>query len=205
MTTNFTLRDFFAFLLTGCVFTTTMVILFYNELLCLFEKYNYLSGFSWISLLLIIPSIYLIGHIFGSISFLMFRAYDRIPKSGCGDCLLSVIQSLLLYRQRVAYSIEKNKDFQDREDFWTKCAVLQIEKIYSPAEYWSYLNEFFNSINLVFIVSGIISICFGHCIIGFIYWGFAFVAFFRAKQYAGNFVLTVVRLAKAKDQISGKQ
>jgi hypothetical protein len=79
------------------------------------------------------------------------------------------------------------------------CALLQTEKNYSSAEYWNLLNEFFNSINLIFFISSIIAFSTGHWLIGVIYLVIAIIAFRRAQQYAEHFVNTVVRLMKARE------
>ena len=218
MTTNFTLRDFFVFLLTGCCFVITMLVVFQEELLGLLQKNGYVNDFSWGWLLLLIPGIYLVGHIFGTLSYLMLCLYKWLynsnffkkPRRKYKHCILMFLQSVL-YRQRVIYAIDvyikSNKEikyFKNNEEFWTTCAVLQTEKNYGSAEYWNYLNEFFNSINIVFFVSCIISFIWGHWIIGLIYLILAWLAFFRAKLYAKHFVLTVVRLMKAREQTTIK-
>lgn len=203
----------------------TMLIVFHKELLDFLQRNAYLKDFSWGWLLLIIPGIYLIGHIFGTLSFLLLQIYQRLDRLFKGKKqaegkelsmskpkykLLMMIQCLL-YRQRVVYRAiqytknnEENKYFNDLEEFWTICAVLQVKGNYAPAEYWNYLNEFFNSINLVFFISGIISIIVGHWIIGIICFILAFVAFYRAQLYAKHFVQTVVRTMKAMDRIAEK-
>jgi magnesium-transporting ATPase (P-type) len=91
--------------------------------------------------------------------------------------------------------------FNSMEEFWTVCALLQIEKKYAPAEYWNLLNEFFNSVNLVFFISAIVAFSTGHWLIGIIYFVIAIATFYRAKQYAKQFVETVVRLMKAREEL----
>jgi hypothetical protein len=111
----------------------------------------------------------------------------------------------LLYRQGVAYAIIKfiksdsnNKPFKNVDEFWTICAKLQIDKIYAPAEYWYVLNELFNSINLIFLISTIISFLTGQWILGIVYFSLIIFSFKRAKQYADHFIQTVCRLTTAR-------
>jgi hypothetical protein len=111
----------------------------------------------------------------------------------------------ILYRQRVAYAVIKwtkskslDMPFNSVTEFWTSCAKLQIEKIYTPAEYWYVLNELFNSINLIFFISTIISLLTGHWVLGIIYFVMTIFAFKRAKQYAAHFIQTVVKLTLAR-------
>jgi hypothetical protein len=202
-----------------------MVFVFYEELLKTITGNDYLNDFSWGWLLLLIPGIYLVGHAFGTVSFLLLRLYVVIdkcfkkPKEGKDESmskaryrLLMLIQCIL-YRQRVVYTVSKylktekgkaNKYFNNMDEFWTTCAILQIEKIYTPAEYWNYLNEFFNSINMVFFISSIIAFMRYHWVVGIIYLVLAILAFYRAQLYAQHFVQTVVRTMEARDVIVKK-
>jgi acyl-coenzyme A synthetase/AMP-(fatty) acid ligase len=107
----------------------------------------------------------------------------------------------LLYRQRVVYAIieytksdKTEKQFKNIEEFWLICARLQIKNRYAPAEYWYILNELFNSINLIFFLSTIISFMTGHWIFGIIYFLLTIFAFKRARQYADHFIQTVCNL-----------
>jgi len=110
----------------------------------------------------------------------------------------------LLYRQGVVYTIIKfiksesnNKPFKNVDEFWTTCAKLQIKKNYTPAQYWYVLNELFNSIYLIFVISTITSFCTGQWILGIVYFILAIFACNRAKQYADHFIQTVCRLTTA--------
>jgi hypothetical protein len=89
MTTNFTLRDFFVFLLTGLTLTVSMSILFYDEifdtLVCVYNKYPFIKDISFILTVLIVPIIYLLGHFIGTLSYLCLKLYTvvyRILKNG---------------------------------------------------------------------------------------------------------------------------
>jgi len=112
----------------------------------------------------------------------------------------------ILYNQRVACAIinytksdVKDKSFKTVEEFWISCAKLQIERIYSPAEYWYVLNELFNSMNLIFFISAIFAFFTGHWVLGIIYIILTIFAFIRAKQYAAHFIQTVCNLTIARE------
>lgn len=217
MTTNFTLRDFFVFLMTGLILVLNIVIIF-NEVLFkftidFFKEYNFIKEFSFLVSIFLIPLIYLIGHIIGSISYNLLKIYVWINKKferpipKCQYCILMMLQ-IVLYRQRVVYAIiqytKANADkkiFKDTEEFWILCAKLQIKKIYSSAEYWSFLNEFFNSINIIFFISMFISFVSGHWIYGIIYCLLSIFAFKRARQYSDLFIKTVCRLTIADQEV----
>ena len=89
--------------------------------------------------------------------------------------------------------------FKDREEFWTMCSLLKVENNYSQVEYWYLLDEFFNNTTFVFLFSAIIAFLTGHWLIGIIYILIMIGTFFRANQYAGLFVTSVVRLLEVRE------
>ena len=217
MTTNFTLRDFFVYLLAGLTLLICLGTIFYSEIfrliVCFFSKYNFSKDFSFLVTIFLIPVIYLLGHIVGSISYNSLQLFvcidKKFKKSGKPipkwKYFILIKLQQLLYRQRVVYAVLKwiksdslEKPFKSVDEFWTSCAKLQIEKIYTPAEYWFVLNELFNSINLIFFISIIISFITGHWILGIFYFVMTIFAFKRAKQYATHFIQTVVKLTTAR-------
>jgi hypothetical protein len=217
MTTNFTLRDFFVYLLSGLTLIICLVTIFLDEIIrwtvAFFDKYVFITGFAFLVTIFLIPVIYLIGQFIGSLSFNLLKlyiwldnGYFKRPISKLKFSLLMVIQKLL-YRQRVAYAVNKYikkdalvKQFRNIDDFWYACAKLQVVRIYGPAEYWYVLNELFNSLNLIFFFSTIISFCYDHWILGIIYTLLTIIAFRRARQYADHFIQTVCNLTKARHE-----
>lgn len=217
MTTNFTFRDFFVYLLSGLTLIICLGSIFIVDIFKIsvefFSKYQFVNNFSFLVSILLIPAIYVLGHIIGSISYNSLKlyvwldnGYFKRPISPCKFFILTKL-SQILYNQRVVSAILKSirlatpdLPFHTVREFWTACATLQIEKIYSPAEYWYVLNELFNSINLIFFFSTIISFITGHWILGTIYFVLTIFAFNRAKQYAGHFVQTVANLSIARLQ-----
>jgi len=72
MTTNFTLRDFFVYLLTGALFITAIGLALFDNIkeynsIC--QIYKVVKNNSLISSFFVLPTIYLIGHLIGSISY----------------------------------------------------------------------------------------------------------------------------------------
>lgn len=192
MTTNFTFRDFFVCLLSGLTLIICLGSIFIDDIFKIsvdfFSKYQLVNDFSFIVSILLIPAIYVLGHIIGSISYNLLKmyvwldkGYFKRPISTCKYCVLIKLRQIL-YNHRVVAA----------------CAKLQIEKIYSPAEYWYVLNELFNSINLIFFFSTIISLFTGHWLLGIIFSLLTVFAFKRAKQYADHFLQTVSNLSIAK-------
>ncbi len=215
MTTNFTLRDFFVYLLTGLTLMICFGTIFQNEIfrwtIDFFDKYVFITDFAFLVTILLIPTIYLIGQLIGSLSYNLLKlfvwldnGYFKRPISKFKFYWLMIFQKLL-YRQRVVYAINKylkknttEKPFRNVEEFWYTCAKLQIDRIYAPAEYWYVLNELFNSLNLVFFLSTIISFSCGHWILGIIFGLLTIIAYRRARQYADHFIQTVCNLTTAR-------
>lgn len=218
MTTNFTLRDFFVYILTGLTLIICIGTIFFEDIfkciIYIFSKYVFIREFSFLVTIFLVPAIYLLGHIIGSLNYNLLQFYIWLDKSKFfkreipkWKYFILMIFQQLIYRQRVVYSIlnfiksgKKKNEFNTVEEFWIICANLQINKIYAPAEYWYVLNELFNSINLIFIISTIISFMTGHWIFGIIYIILTIFAFKRARQYADHFIQTVNNLYKVKNQ-----
>jgi len=217
MTTNFTFRDFFVYLLTGLTLIICLGTVFLNDIFTLsivfFSKYQFVKEFSFLVTIFLVPAIYLLGHFIGSLSYNLLKFFVWIDKAFKKKekqlpkwkyFILIKIQQIL-YRQRAVYAIIKfNKSentinsSESVNDFWVECAKQQIERIYSPAEYWYVLNELFNSINLIFFITSITAFSTGHYFIGLIYFIMTIVTFKRARQYADHFVQTVNRIKQAR-------
>lgn len=217
MTTNFTFRDFLVYLLTGQTLILSVTAIFWQNLftfsLNFFSKYEFIKEFGFLVAIFLIPLIYLLGHLVGSINYITLGLFKWIENKIKGDkeslskfdkLLIGLFQRLL-YRHRVVYEINQytqrnltEKLFTNENDFWTLVAKLQIEKIYSSAEYWIVLNDLFKSVNLVFAISTTIALGNGHWVLGGIYFILMLIAFRRASQYSQFFVLAVCRLAEAR-------
>lgn len=201
-----------------------MAILFYDKIPGL-TKSLFLKDLEWGWLLILIPGIYFIGHIFGTLSFGLLGKYKSIRDNEsndkcknkrlhkCFECEKGnpAIRCLLLYGAKTTCAIEKSieeeKDKDDSEkhfktvpDFWTKCAFLQIEKIYAPAEYFYHVNELFQSLILIFAVSSFVAFTFTpHWVIGLIYIVCALFSYRIAREHAARFVETVIQTLDARD------
>jgi hypothetical protein len=212
MTTNFTLRDFFVYLLTGCVFIDSLCIIFYKEILfCIVgSKCEFSATFSFLATIFFIPAIYFIGHLIGIFNYKGLKIYICIynkfkkknKKSEKGSQMLKLFR-IIFYEHRIVFAINKyycEKNIQDKStnNFWTDCAKLQISQTYRPAEYWYILNEFFSALHTSFFIVAIVAFSKCHWIIGTVYIILSCLTYGRAKQYAEHFVNTVIRLKNAQ-------
>jgi hypothetical protein len=178
-----------------------------------FDKYDFIKDFSFLVTIFLVPAIYLIGHIIGSLNYNLLQLYVWLDKRKFfkrempkWKYLILIKLQQLLYRQRVVYAIttytksdKTEKLYKSVGEFWIICAKLQIEKIYAPAEYWYILNELFNSINLIFFISSIISFIYGQWIFGTVYIILTIFAYKRARQYADHFIQTICNLTISKE------
>jgi hypothetical protein len=215
MTTNFTLRDFFVYLLTGCIFMDSLCIIFYKEILCFIvgSQCEFNTTFSFLATIFFIPAIYFIGHLIGIFNYKGLKIYvciynkirgknkksENRGKNKKSEKESQMLKSLriIFYGHRIAFAI--NKYYNKSTDiFWTECAKLQISQTYRPAEYWYILNEFFSALHTSFTVVAIVAFFKGHCIIGIVYIILLCLTYVRAKQYAEHFVNTVIRLNNAQ-------
>lgn len=213
MTTNFTLRDFFVFLLTGALFITAIgLALFDNrkDFTFLYDVYKVIRNNSLVSSFFVIPCIYFIGHIIGSISYFGYVFSNKVEKM-CGvKCEWFVELIITLFnKSKINFAVTKyysdrisTDKFQTSNNFWTACAKLQILKIYEPAAYWYHISEFFDSLYYMFLIALIVSAIFLKLPFTAIYLVLAVVCYYRAKQYAVNFVKTVNRLLIAQSNIN---
>lgn len=212
MTTNFTLRDFFVYLLTGALFITAIgLVLFesFKEYTFLFHIYNVIKNNSLVSSFFVIPCIYFIGHIIGSISYFGHVISNKVKNMFGEKCeWLVVIIETLFNKSKINFAITKyysdiipTDKLQTTNNFWTACAKLQILKIYEPAAYWYHISEFFDSLYYMFMVAAIVSAIFLKLPFTAIYLVLAIVCYYRAKQHAGSFVKTVNRLLIAHSEI----
>jgi|LakMenEpi03Aug12_release.lakeMendotaPanAssembly.Ray.scaffolds.fasta_scaffold431147_1 hypothetical protein len=218
MTTNFTFRDFFVYLITGQICVISIGVIFFTDIfewsINFFNNYKLIEDSCFLITIFIVPVIYLLGHFIGFLSYYLINCYKWLSKNKFfkPDILkldaftLKVLQCF--YFQSVFYAIIRytesdntEKLFKNVEEFWVICAKLQIEKVYAPAEYWYVLNEMFKSINLIFLISSIISFKTGHLIHGIVFIILTIFAFKRAKQYANHFIQTVNNLLIANKSL----
>lgn len=219
MNTNFTLRDFFVYMLSGLILTICAGVIFINDVfnwaIDFFKSYTFIKDFSFLITILLIPIIYLFGHIIGTISYYLLKIYTWLDKgyfrrsnekpiSNNKYYFLMFLQ-ILFYRHSIVYEVAQftklntiKLPFKDVKEFWKVCARLQIDKTYTPAEYWYVLNELFNSLRIVFFIALVFSVIYCHLILAGIYSILTIFSYFRAKQYSTHFVQTVYNLSIAK-------
>src|SRR5690554_1924194 len=104
MTTHFTLRDFFAYLLNGIVLSFCVSIIFVREIFIVsidfFNKYEFVNNFSFLLTVFCIPILYVLGHIVGTFSYWLFVFYNWIQKKTLPNWIQKITKGLL-YKQRI--------------------------------------------------------------------------------------------------------
>jgi hypothetical protein len=204
MTTSFSIRDFFVYLIVGIICTLCLWAIFMDEVFnwttTLFTEHDFIKEFSFLGVFFLIPFMYIFGQIIGSVNALIFFIYKKCQRKNSSKYSIGKI---LIYRQKVNYAIDNFKiddvlKYSNSDKFWKACAKLQNEKIYSPAEYWYIMNELFGGLNLVFFISFSVALINCKLLLSIVFFLLTILSFIRAKQYAAHFVRTVYRLTDSK-------
>ena len=209
MNTNFTFRDFFVYLIVGVLAIFSIGVIFWEKLILnsseFFYQHEFIKDFSVLVLIFLIPVVYIIGHLVGGISYTLYLFYFFLeklkPKWKFIDkkSRKKIIEFLgyFLFRQRTTYAIKENYNelFEDIESFWMLCTKLQVKEKYKPAQYWYVLNELFNSLNIIFFISALITLIKKDWYLLIVFIVLAWFSFKRAKQYAQHFFKTIIRTA----------
>jgi hypothetical protein len=197
MNDKFTIRDFFAYFLSGIAVLLFLFVNNYKNVTeYLFSNKDALKDYTSLVIFFSIPIAYFLGQILHGIDtvFFFFAKVCRKIKRGsfCWYALYPLI--FLLSGHRISGYLFLKKE--NIEDFWSNCAKLQVEKNYAPSEYWYVMNDLFKGLALACFIFCIVSIfcytkmfVFGYLLLSMIFW-------FRAYFFAKSFVESVKRLSK---------
>jgi hypothetical protein len=213
MNTQFTYRDFIVFFFTGVFAIVVSLIIFYDKINnCLFlnEINMYIKNNQAVSMVIIIPSIYLVGHIVHIIDFALLKFHVNLYKLhqiikkrySNKKKIIKLLAKLfmkssefLFYNYRVAKAIIKVRitygDTNLDKIFWNKFYTIQIQNKSALAEYWHNQNDLFRGLYLICLISIISTILLCKIIFSLIFMIFAYLFYKKAEQYANNFVEVV--------------
>jgi hypothetical protein len=196
--------------MAGLTFVLAIGLLYYQDLhnwsVNFFNNNTFITDFSFLVTIFLIPTIYLLGHLIASIDFLILKyfiwIYNRLKESKRFRWWLK-LNEILFYRHRIIYRVvrhcklqEKERKLLSTEDFWILCARLQKEKLYDYAGYWYILNDLFKTLLIVFAI-GIVMAIYNQCWELFIVFSIlTLFCYFRAGQFAKFFVDTIIRQAR---------
>lgn len=188
MTEKFTLRDIFVYTLLG------LIVLFFTYLYYLFEISSIVEDskdYSDLTVLLLIPISYLIGHILMSLDDVVFNGIlvRFFPKENSLKNKYWKFYNFLFFGYRNIGI--RNKEKITNETFLKTCDKLITENKYEKAEYYQVMSDLFKGIVLIIFISIVFDIYlwrfeFYKIILIFLIW-------YRAKMFSAYYVRMVKR------------
>jgi hypothetical protein len=198
MNDKFTLRDFFAFFLSGIAVFIFAFINFYEPLTDLiWQNKEILKDYSTIIIFFSIPFAYFVGQILHGIDSIIFFIAASSRKWKVEKKEFSNILWIVIYLQN-GYRISGKLFIQnkDSEEFWEDCARIQVKNLFSNCEYWYVMNDLFKGLSLASFIFFTISIFTKTWLLALLYFLLTIIFWFRAVYFAGNFIQSVQRTVK---------
>lgn len=204
MSDKFTIRDFLVYFITGIFLLLSLLFEFKNSLFNFFMiEIDKAKEFSTLYIFLLIPGLYLAGHIVQGVDYFIFKLSFFLSDKCLGEGPKGPIVAIFL-RHRIKYQLKKRNIEEER--FWEACSYLIIVGKYDKVDYWNLMHTLFE---------GLLVIAWGWFLYYFLYIFFDFANFspwklvvssllvvilsFRTKQMADNFITTL------RDHINGCQ
>jgi len=189
MTDKFTIRDILVYTFVGLSAT----IIFYthnaNVLNSLFKE---LIAFSDLAIILLVPLLYLLGHIVAGVDDILFNLLLYLPirkKDIKKSNIFWKIYFFIFFGSRNQW-LKYSNDI-DEETFLKACDELIKENTYWKAEYYQVMSDLFKGIFLCLIASAIYRLV--NC--EFKFWEFVLIiiVWYRAKVFSSYYVRFVKR------------
>jgi len=188
MTEKFTLRDILVYTLLGLVF------LFFTYLYFPFEIISMLidsKDYSDLTVLLLIPFSYLLGHLLMSFDDLIFNVIllRFFPKDNPLKNRCWIFYNFLFFGYRNIGI--RNKEEIKHETFLKTCDKLISENKYEKAEYYQVMSDLFKGVFLIVFISIIIDVFYWQ----FDLWKFLLIIliWYRAKMFSAYYVRMIKR------------
>lgn len=190
MTEKFTIRDIFVYTLLG------FIVLFFGYLHYPFEISSLIyksKDFSNLTILLIIPTSYLIGHILMSLDDFVFngilnRFYPKTKNNPLKNRGWRYYNNLFFGYRNIG--IRRKEEIED-EIFLKTCDKLIMENKYEKAEYYQVMSDLFKGFFLIIFLSIIFDIYHYE----FNLWKYILIIliWYRAKSFSAYYVRMVRR------------
>lgn len=188
MTEKFTLRDILVYTLLG------LIVLFFSYLYYPFEIGSIIKDskdYSDLTVLLLIPISYLIGHILMSLDDVIFNGIlvRFFPKEKPLKNKYWKFYNFLFFGYRNIGI--RNKEEITNETFLKTCDKLITENKYEKAEYYQVMSDLFKGIVLIIFIS----IVFDIYLWRFEFWKLIliFLIWYRAKMFSAYYVRMIKR------------
>lgn len=196
MTEKYTFRDFLVYFLTGLFLLLTLLHEFNNSLLDYFKITKQdISENSAITIFLLVPGLYLLGHIIHGMDLIIFKLGRYVEDFNLRNknWFLNKL-NYLLNGNRINGILFENKN-PAKTGFWELVINYNNPKI----EYWLVINDLLKGLYLISFFWSCYFIIKCNCTNAFIYSSVTFIFWYRARYAATNFVTSINYLAKKND------
>lgn len=208
MADKYTIRDFLVYFLTGLFLLVTLLYRFDNSLLGYFRISRIdIKDNSALTVFLLVPGLYIVGHIIHGIDLLTFKSgryvWDFKEKYEASLKRINMFWffntlNFIINGNRVTGILNGRE--QNTHDFWQKVSMLQFLGKFDRSEYWNLMNDLFKGLTLISL-GWTIFFCIDHdklnsatsLILAVLFW-------YRARHMATNFVSTVNNTWEAKGE-----
>lgn len=199
MTDKYTIRDFLVYFITGLFLLVTLLYRFGISLLDFFRiTTTDIKDNSALTIFLLIPGLYILGHFVHAIDLLLFKIglilWDFKEKHSlclkkCKIFWVFNFFSLVISGYRVSGILNAKK--RDICKFWKEAHKSLGEGKSGNSEYWHLMNDLFKGLTLI-CISWTIFYFYESCVIhSFISGILVFLFWYRARHMAKNFVSTI--------------
>ncbi len=189
MTDKFTLRDILVYTLLGLIVLFFLYLHFPCEIIHVIKSSK---DYSDLTVLLLIPISYLIGHILMSIDDLIFNAllYKLFPENNPLKNKFWKSYNFLFFGYRnIGFRNEENLT---EEEFLKACDKLIIDGNYEKADYYQVVSDLFKGLFFIVFISVIYDL--SHCC--FELWKLILIIpiWYRARMFSAYYVRMVKRM-----------
>ena len=199
MTDKYTVRDFLVYFITGLFLLLTLLYRFGISLLEFFRiTQTDIKDNSALTVFLLIPLLYILGHIVHAIDLLLLKSGQYIWKFKEKYSLklkkfkifwIFNFFNFIISGNRVTGILNEKR--QNRGTFWKRVHELRHESKTSNSEYWYLMSDLHKGLALICIAWTILYLCECDKINTIISATLAFLFWIRARHMAKNFVSTI--------------
>lgn len=208
MTDKYTIRDFLVYFLTGLYLLVTFFYKFDNSMLDYFRITKAdIKDNSALTIFLLLPGLYILGHIVHGIDLFIFKIgrfiWDIKNKQATKLKKFMVLWffntlNFVINGNRVTGIL--NRRPQNTHDFWQKANELQYLSKFDKSEYWNLMNDLFKGLTLVSLGWAIFYYNQHDKLNTIISSTLTVIFWYRARHMATNFVSTVNNTWDAKKE-----
>ena len=201
MTDKFTIRDFFAYFLSGCALYLALLVSEFDKIYTFFiANKDFIKDNSAIIIFGVLPIVYFTGQTIQSIDTLFYEmgvVIWRLNEKYKNKFLKGLYYILCSHR------ISGNLNLRNipTKEFCTKCNELELVSKYGHAEYWYIMNDLFKGVTLINLTFAAYSLFICKFDLGLIFLFLTFIFWVRARYYATIFIDTIISTRDALETI----